>query len=202
MRSDHFNARRVPFGGRSRDTRRVNEARSDLPRPSVSARGPRVIAGTLGMAALLPFASSVLRVSALSPVSTPAEPRDARVAVDAILGASTAADTGASTAARNDALSSPPVDFDREIRPVLAAKCLACHGPDAEAREAGLRLDTFEGATAALRSGKRAIVPGEAGASELLVRASAHDAEDRMPPAGEPLTAAELDAVRRRLRRS
>ena len=149
------------------------------------------------MAALLPFASSVLRVSALSPVSTPAEPRDARVAVDAILGASTAADTGASTAARNDALSSPPVDFDREIRPVLAAKCLACHGPDAEAREAGLRLDTFEGATAALRSGKRAIVPGEAGASELLVRASAHDAEDRMPPAGEPLTAAELDAVRR-----
>ena len=35
----------------------------------------------------------------------------------------------------------PNVDFDRQVRPILADKCFACHGPDAEARESGLRLD-------------------------------------------------------------
>ncbi|MFM7132724.1 MAG: DUF1549 domain-containing protein, partial [Planctomycetota bacterium] len=88
-------------------------------------------------------------------------------------------------------------DFDREIRPILAAKCFACHGPDAEAREAGLRLDTFEGATAALDEGARAIAPGDPAASLLLARVAHSDPEERMPPHGEPLTAAEIDAVRR-----
>jgi cytochrome c553 len=88
-------------------------------------------------------------------------------------------------------------DFDRDVRPVLAAKCFACHGPDAEAREAGLRLDTFEGATTALRSGRRAVVPGDPAASVLLARVSAHDPDDRMPPAGEPLTGDEIESIRR-----
>ncbi|MFM1804340.1 MAG: hypothetical protein RL136_1219 [Planctomycetota bacterium] len=89
------------------------------------------------------------------------------------------------------------VDFDREVRPVLAARCYACHGPDAESRKAGLRLDHFDGATAVLRTGVRAVVPGDPDASELLARVSARDPEDRMPPDGhEPLTDEEIAGIR------
>jgi len=89
------------------------------------------------------------------------------------------------------------VDFDREVRPVLAARCYACHGPDAESRKAGLRLDTFEGATAVLRSGARAVVPGDPAASALLERVATRDADERMPPEGhEPLTEVEIAAIR------
>ena len=90
------------------------------------------------------------------------------------------------------------VDFDRDIRPVLAAKCFTCHGPDAESRAAGLRLDTFEGATAILKSGLRAIAPGDPAASEILARVAHRDPDELMPPDGrEPLSAAEIDAIRR-----
>src|SRR5258707_9195279 len=47
----------------------------------------------------------------------------------------------------------PKVDFAREIRPLLAKKCFACHGPDEEHREGGLRLDMQEGATKKLETG-------------------------------------------------
>ncbi|MFM1822509.1 MAG: hypothetical protein RI967_775 [Planctomycetota bacterium] len=119
--------------------------------------------------------------------------RSLGVVAPRILGCAAAAAMPVGLAAAGEAT----VDFDREVRPVLTAKCLACHGPDAEAREAGLRLDTFEGATALLRSGKRAIVPGDPAASELLVRTAAHDPDDRMPPTGEPLSAAERAAIER-----
>ena len=90
------------------------------------------------------------------------------------------------------------VDFDREVRPILAAKCFTCHGPDAEARKAGLRLDTFAGSTAALKNGVRAIVPGDAAASTILARVTHPDPSKHMPPDGrEPLTAAEVDTIRR-----
>jgi len=89
------------------------------------------------------------------------------------------------------------VDFDREVRPVLAARCYSCHGPDPESRKAGLRLDTFEGATAVLRSGVAAVVPGRPEASALLARVAERDMDERMPPEGhEPLTAGEIEAVR------
>jgi len=91
----------------------------------------------------------------------------------------------------------PAVDFDRDVRPVLAARCYSCHGPDAESRKAGLRLDTFEGATAVLKSGHRAVAAGDPAASELLARVTARATDDRMPPEGhEPLTDAEVAAVR------
>lgn len=88
-------------------------------------------------------------------------------------------------------------DFDREVRPVLAARCYSCHGPDAESRKAGLRLDTFEGATAVLRSGRAAVVPGRPEASTLLARVTSRDPDDHMPPEGhEPLTPAEVASIR------
>jgi len=88
------------------------------------------------------------------------------------------------------------VDFAREIRPILAKRCVHCHGPDDGSREAGLRLDTREGATAVLGSGQQAIVPGQPQASELIRRVTAAGAE-RMPPEGKPLTAAEIQLLSR-----
>ena len=76
-----------------------------------------------------------------------------------------------------------PVDFAREIRPILAKKCFACHGPDDEQRQAGLRLDLRDGAIATLESGIIAVVPGKSGESELVRRITTSDDAERMPPA-------------------
>ena len=72
-------------------------------------------------------------------------------------------------------------DFNRDIRPILAENCFHCHGPDEQAREAGLRLDTFEGATTSGELGG-AIVPGNPGESELVHRIFSDDADELMPP--------------------
>jgi hypothetical protein len=82
------------------------------------------------------------------------------------------------------------VDFNREVRPILSDRCYACHGPDGAQREAGLRLDTFEGATSTLKSGARAIVPGKPEESEVFKRIHTSDPDDLMPPAklNRPLT--------------
>ena len=73
------------------------------------------------------------------------------------------------------------VDFNYHIRPILSNSCYVCHGPDISTREAGLRLDTYTGATAKL-SGGRAIVPGNPKRSLLIERVSADNPEERMPP--------------------
>jgi cytochrome c553 len=86
------------------------------------------------------------------------------------------------------------VDFDRDVRPVLAT-CVQCHGPG-KAR-GGLRLDGRNGATAELDSGNRAIVPGQPDAGELLRRVTTTDKRKRMPPRGEHLTAGQVDTLRR-----
>ena len=75
-----------------------------------------------------------------------------------------------------------PVDFQRDVRPILSDRCYQCHGPDAAHRRAGLRLDTRDGAVATLPSGRRAIVPGDPGASALLTRIRHPDVLERMPP--------------------
>jgi hypothetical protein len=91
------------------------------------------------------------------------------------------------------------VNFARDIQPILAAKCFACHGPDADARQAGLRLDTASGATAKLESGLCAIVTGKPDQSELLKRVTSRDADTRMPPAetGKSITPQEAELLKR-----
>ncbi len=76
----------------------------------------------------------------------------------------------------------PKLSFNRDVRPILSDTCFACHGPDSGNRQAGLRLDVAEQATAELESGTRAIVPGSAAASELLARVVSDDPDTVMPP--------------------
>ncbi len=78
-----------------------------------------------------------------------------------------------------------PVDFAREVRPVLSENCFACHGPDASKRKAELRLDTKEGAFGKGESGERAFVPGKPDESEAIKRILSTDADEMMPPPAE-----------------
>ncbi|MBY0588401.1 DUF1553 domain-containing protein [bacterium] len=91
------------------------------------------------------------------------------------------------------------ISFDRDVRPILSSRCYACHGPDDEHREAGLRLDDRDQATAVLESGLRAIVPGDPARSTILHRVTSRDSAQRMPPEGKdvPLTPKEVDLLRR-----
>lgn len=93
------------------------------------------------------------------------------------------------------------VSYNFQIRPLLSDKCFACHGPDANKREAGLRLDLAESAFAPLRDnpGKFAIVPGKPEQSELYLRITSPDSSVRMPPPESHLgvlTPAEIELFR------
>ncbi|MCE9546694.1 MAG: hypothetical protein K8T25_14535, partial [Planctomycetia bacterium] len=74
----------------------------------------------------------------------------------------------------------PPVDFGRDIRPILSDNCFRCHGPDAKERKADLRLDVRDAAFAA-RDGNPAIVAGQPGKSALVARITSTDADEQMP---------------------
>ncbi|HEY7329740.1 MAG TPA: PSD1 and planctomycete cytochrome C domain-containing protein [Gemmataceae bacterium] len=91
------------------------------------------------------------------------------------------------------------INFNRDIRPILADNCFACHGPDVQQRKAKLRLDTRTGALAELRSGGHAIVPGKPDDSALIERITDEDPSRRMPPkkSGKNLTPAQIDLLRR-----
>jgi hypothetical protein len=92
-----------------------------------------------------------------------------------------------------------PPTFNADIRPILTEHCFECHGQDAAARKAGLRLDVFEDASAELPSGAMAIVPGGPDASALIQRITTTDKDDRMPPPkhGRALKEGEVDILRR-----
>ena len=88
------------------------------------------------------------------------------------------------------------IDFNRDVRPILVARCFACHGPDSSTRERGLRLDVREGAIEPARPGRTPVViPHDADGSLLIERIT--DSDDPMPPSGEPLSAVEIDILRR-----
>ena len=84
------------------------------------------------------------------------------------------------------------LQFNRDIRPILAAKCFACHGPDEHQRKADLRLDSREGIESAFAG-------GELEASEAWTRISSDDDDVRMPPPSTHLrlTAEEIQRLRR-----
>ena len=77
----------------------------------------------------------------------------------------------------------PTIQYGRDIRPILSDRCFHCHGPDDEARQASLRLDSFESATS-FRNDRRPIVPGDATASPVWQRISSGNPNDQMPPPG------------------
>ncbi len=81
------------------------------------------------------------------------------------------------------------IDFLNQIQPILAKRCFACHGPDQA--EGGISFAEQASAFATADSGDHAIVPGDQDASMLLTRILTDDASERMPPGGDPVSAAE-----------
>ena len=90
-----------------------------------------------------------------------------------------------------------PVEFAREIRPILSDTCFKCHGVDASKRKARLRLDQRED-WFAKREGGIIVVPGKPRESLLFKHITHSDREERMPPAEEvrQLTPAEIEKIR------
>jgi ankyrin repeat protein len=86
----------------------------------------------------------------------------------------------------------PSVDYERDVRPILAASCFGCHGP--RAAQSGLRLDLRQNA---LRGGDYGvvIVPGNAAESKLIKRLTGPEAGVQMPPTG-PLPQHQIDVLR------
>jgi len=81
-------------------------------------------------------------------------------------------------------------DYNREVRPILSDKCFSCHGPDANRRQAGLRLDRAIDAYSELPEspGKVAIKPGNLYKSEVFHRIISEDSQYRMPEVGSHLS--------------
>ena len=81
---------------------------------------------------------------------------------------------GLLSVARSAAPAGQPVQFSRDILPILSQNCFQCHGPDEKARKAKLRLDTQD-------SARKVVVPGKSADSEVVRRISAEDPEEGMP---------------------
>ncbi len=92
-----------------------------------------------------------------------------------------------------------PLQFNRDIRPILSDHCFACHGFDPKHRKGNLRLDVADSAYGAGKSGEVAIKPGVPSASALWKRITTSDADDVMPPPDthKELSAAQKETLRR-----
>src|SRR5579864_3745890 len=91
------------------------------------------------------------------------------------------------------------VDFQRDVRPILANHCLTCHGVDAATRKSGFRLDQRDSALKGGKSGSAAIVPGQPEQSKLFQRVSSHDPKSVMPPPEQknPLSEKQIDTLKK-----
>ncbi len=87
-----------------------------------------------------------------------------------------------------------PIEYNRDIRPILSEACFRCHGPDSASRKADLRLDRREAAV-----GAKSIVPGDPESSEIIARIFSDDPEEVMPPPAikKELTQAQKDLLKR-----
>ena len=92
------------------------------------------------------------------------------------------------------ALSAEPIDFERDVRPVLQERCVACHG--ATKQKGGLRLDAKRVAFKGGDSGA-VLVSGKSVESELVKRVVSSDSDERMPPDGERLSALQIERLKR-----
>ena len=92
------------------------------------------------------------------------------------------------------AQASDSIDFGRQIQPILAKRCFACHGPDKA--EGELRLNDKASVFAKLPSDKQAVVSGHPDESELLRRVTSTDDAVRMPPEGPSLTPAQVNLLK------
>jgi mono/diheme cytochrome c family protein len=86
-------------------------------------------------------------------------------------------------------------DFERDVRPLLDAHCVKCHGP--EKQKGGLRFDLKEGAFKTGDSGEKAIIPRRATESRLIKLVTSSDPDERMPSKGEPLSSHQVDLLKR-----
>jgi mono/diheme cytochrome c family protein len=91
-----------------------------------------------------------------------------------------------------------PPSWNRDVRPILAANCFECHGPDEQTRESDLRFDVREAAIED-RGGYAPIVPGNADESELIARITSDDESMVMPPvdSNRSLTPEQIEVLRR-----
>ena len=94
-------------------------------------------------------------------------------------------------ASAQPAISSAAAEYNRDIRPIFAATCFSCHGPNEARRMANLRLDTPDFVTAM-------VIPGDAEASALYRRLTHTDLIQRMPPSSSEfsLTMEQIESVR------
>ncbi len=88
--------------------------------------------------------------------------------------------TRAATPAPESARAARPIDFNRDIRPILSDNCYACHGPDKNKRKADLRLDTKAGLFSTIED-RTTVVPNHPEKSELFRRLVTDDKDERMP---------------------
>ena len=96
--------------------------------------------------------------------------------------------TGSLTAAE------PSVDFSRQIRPILAKQCFACHGP--ETQQSGVALHELDKAIQDGESGLKPIVPGKWTESEIINRITSDDPSVRMPPEGAGVSETQVQLLK------
>lgn len=104
----------------------------------------------------------------------------------------------ADTPVNNKPFDATPVDYMRDVQPILAEHCMHCHGADEESRQSGLRLDLQASAFTGGDSGEPAIVPGSAEAGAFIARITSDDKSEIMPPPDEhkPLSTTQIDLLK------